>query len=125
MATIIPSAYGYEQTVVTAPTQPSTESVFDYELNFPLYREIIKRDLVDEPTLKMELSSARSFFTGESMIDASTLLANLKYGQELIVNIRKDQNPFSLFQKDFKTRKLIFRVFLMLTIASIDNTFTT
>lgn len=100
MATIIPSAYGYEQTVVTAPTQPSTESVFDYELNFPLYREIVKRDLVDEPTLKMELSSARSFFTGESMIDASTLLANLKYGQELIVNIRKDQNPFSLFQKE-------------------------
>ena len=100
MATVIPSAYGYEQTVVTAPTQPSTTSVFDYELNFPLYREIIKRDLVDEPTLKMELSSARSFFTGESMIDASTLLANLEYGQELIVNIRKDQNPFSLFQKE-------------------------
>lgn len=100
MATVIPSVYGYEQTVVTAPTQPSTESVFDYELNFPLYREIVKRDLVDEPMLKMELSSARSFFTGESMIDSSTLLANLKYGQELIVNIRKDQNPFSLFQKD-------------------------
>lgn len=97
MATIVT---GYNQTVVAAPTQPSTESVFDYELNFPLYREIVKRDLVDEPTLKMELSSARSFFNGESMIDASTLLANLKYGQELIVNIRKDQNPFSLFQKD-------------------------
>lgn len=97
MATIITN---YEQTVVTAPTQPSTTSVFDYELNFPLYREIIKRDLVDEPTLKKELSSARSFFTGERMIDSSTLLANLKYGQELIVNIRKDQNPFSLFQKE-------------------------
>lgn len=100
MATIIPTSYGYEQTTVTAPTAPSTTSVFDYELNFPLYREIVKRDLVDEPTLKMELSSARSFFTGESMIDASTLLANLKYGQELIVNIRKDQNPFDLFQKE-------------------------
>ena len=100
MATIIPTTNGYEQTVVTAPTAPSTTSVFDYELNFPLYREIIKRDLVDEPTLKMELSSARSFFTGESMIDASTLLSNLKYGQELIVNIRKDQNPFDLFQKE-------------------------
>ena len=97
MATI---STGYNQTVVTAPTAPSTTSVFDYELNFPLYREIIKRDLVDEPTLKMELSSARSFFTGQSMIDSSTLLGNLKYGQELIVNILKDQNPFSLFQKD-------------------------
>ena len=97
MATIITN---YEQTVVTAPTQPSTTSVFDYELNFPLYREIVKRDLVDEPTLRMELNSAESFFTGERMIDASTLLSNLKYGQELIVNIRKDQNPFSLFQKE-------------------------
>ena len=100
MATVIPSANGYEQTVVAAPTAPSTTSVFDYELNFPLYREIVKEGLVDEPMLKMELSSARSFFTGESMIDASTLLSNLKYGQELIVNIRKDQNPFSLFQKE-------------------------
>ena len=97
MATI---STGYNQTVVTTPTAPSTETVFDYELNFPLYREIVKRDLVDEPTMNMELSSARSFFTGQSMIDSSLLLGNLEYGQELIVNIRKDQNPFSLFQKD-------------------------
>jgi len=90
----------YNQTVVTAPTAPSTSSVFDYETMFPLYREIVKRDLVDEPTLKMGLSSARSFFTGQSIIDTSTLLGNLKYGQEIIVNIKKDQNPFSLFQKD-------------------------
>ena len=90
----------YTQTVVTAPTAPSTETFFDYDLNFPLYREIVKEGLVDEPTLKMELSSARSFFNGQSMIDSSTLLGNLKYGQELIVNIKKDQNPFSLFQKD-------------------------
>lgn len=94
---------GYNQTLVTAPTAPSTTSLFDYDINFPLYREIIKRDLVDEPMLKMELSSAESFFTGESMIDASFLLSNLEYGQELIVNIRKDQNPFSLFQKEEMT----------------------
>ncbi len=97
MATIVTN---YNQTVVTAPTAPSTETFFDYDLNFPLYREIVKRDLVDEPTLNMELSSARSFFTGQSMIDSSLLLGNLEYGQELIVNIRKDQNPFSLFQKE-------------------------
>ena len=97
MATIVT---GYTQTTVTTPTAPSTTSVFDYDLNFPLYREIVKRDLVDEPTLNMELSSARSFFTGQSMIDSSLLLGNLEYGQELIVNIRKDQNPFSLFQKE-------------------------
>lgn len=97
MATI---STGYNQTVVTAPTAPSTTSVFDYDINFPLYREIVKRDLVDEPMMNMELSSARSFFTGERMIDTSFLLSNLEYGQELIVNIRKDQNPFSLFQKE-------------------------
>ena len=97
MATIVS---GYNQTVVTAPTAPSTKTMFDYELNFPLYREIVKRDLVDEPTIKMELNSAESFFNGESMIDASFLLGNLEYGQELIVKIRKDQNPFSLFQKE-------------------------
>ena len=97
MATI---ATGYNQTVVTAPTAPSTETFFDYDINFPLYREIVKRELVDEPTLKMELSSAESFFTGESLIDTSTLLGNLEYGQEIIVKIRKDQNPFSLFQKE-------------------------
>ena len=97
MATI---STGYNQTVVTAPTSPSTETFFDYDINFPLYREIVKRELVDEPTLKMELSSAESFFTGESLIDTSTLLGNLEYGQEIIVKIRKDQNPFSLFQKE-------------------------
>lgn len=97
MATIVTN---YNQTTVTAPTAPSTTSVFDYDLNFPLYREIVKRDLVDEPTLKMELSSAKSFFKGNEMIDDTTLLANLQYGQEIIVNILKDQNPFSLFQKE-------------------------
>lgn len=91
---------GYHQTLVTAPTAPSTTSVFDYDLNFPLYREIVKRELVDEPMLKMELSSARSFFTGASMIDTGTLLGNLEYGQEITVFILKDQNPFSLFQKE-------------------------
>ena len=99
MATIIPGVNGYEQTIVTAPTQPSTESVFDYDIQFPLYREIVKRDLIDEPKLQQDLNSASSFFTGERMIDAGTLLSNLKFGQELIVNIRKDQNPFSLYQK--------------------------
>lgn len=100
MATIVTN---YTQTTVAAPTAPSTTSVFDYDLNFPLYREIVKRDLVDEPALKMELSSAKSFFTGESIIDDTTLLGNLKYGQEMIVNILKDQNPFSLFQKEEMT----------------------
>lgn len=97
MSTIVS---GFTQTVPAAPTTPSTSSVFDYDLNFPLYREIVARKLVDEPQIKWELSSARSYFTGESMIDISTLLGNLEYGQELILKIKKDQNPFSLFQKE-------------------------
>lgn len=88
----------WSQTLVGTPTAPSTESVFDYDLQFPLYREIVKRELIEEPEMKKELNSARSFFTGQRMIDAGMLLSNLKYGQELIVNVLKDQNPFSLFQ---------------------------
>lgn len=96
MATI---STGYTQTTVTAPTQPSTTSVFDYDIQFPLYRELVKRELIDEPEISKELSSARSFFTGQNMIDSSELLGNLKFGQEIVVNILKDQNPFSLVQK--------------------------
>ena len=96
MATI---STGYEQTVVTAPTQPSTETVFDYDIQFPFYRDIFAREIVKEPEMQQELNSARSFFNGERLIDDTTLLGNLKYGQELIVPIKKNQNPFSLFQK--------------------------
>ena len=89
----------WKQTLVETPTQPSTKTVFDYDIMFPLYRELVKRDLIEEPTLKKGINSAQSFFNGERMIDAGMLLSNLKYGQELIVNVLKDQNPFSLFQK--------------------------
>ena len=89
----------WKQTTVTTPTQPSTTSVFDYDLQFPLYREIVKRDIIEEPMINKQLNFRRSFFTGQSMIDAGMLLSNLKYGQELVVNVLKDQNPFSLFQK--------------------------
>ena len=90
---------GYEQTLVTTPTQPSTESVFDYDIQFPFYRDIFARKIVEEPVMQQELNSSRSFFTGSRLIDDSTLLANLKYGQELIVPVKKNQNPFSLYQK--------------------------
>jgi hypothetical protein len=96
MATIVT---GYNQTVVAAPTQPSTTSVFDYDIQFPFYRDIFAREIVKEPEMQQELNSARSFFNGENLIDAATLLGNLQYGQELIVPIKKNQNPFSLYQK--------------------------
>jgi len=96
MATI---STGYDQTVVTTPTQPSTETVFDYDIQFPFYRDIFANKIVEEPVMQQELNSARSFFTGERLIDDTALLSNLKYGQELIVPIKKNQNPFSLVQK--------------------------
>lgn len=90
---------GYDQTVVTAPSQPSTESMFDYDIQFPFYRDIFARGIVKEPEMQQELNSARSYFTGQSIVDDTTLLSNIKYGQEIIVPIKKNQNPFSLYQK--------------------------
>lgn len=97
MATLVGN---YEQTVVSEPSAPSTETVFDLTIMRPLLREIIAKRIYEEPALMTELTSARSFFTGESIVEDATLLANLKYGQEIRLNIIKDQNPFSLFQKD-------------------------
>lgn len=90
----------YEQTIVTTPTAPSTESKFDLQVQAPLIRELVRDGLVEEPKLALELDSSRSFFTGDRIIRTDILLSNLKFGQEVRVNIEKDQNPFSLFQKD-------------------------
>lgn len=90
----------YTQTVPAAPTTPSTETTFDLGIQAPLIRELVSERIVREPEMQKELTSARSFFTGEQLIDASFLLNNLKFGQKFRVNIKKDQNPFSLFQKD-------------------------
>lgn len=98
MATL---GYGetYTQTTVSTPTAPSTTSKFDMDINAPFIRELVVNKIVDEPTLSTELTSARSFFNGQTLIDASFLLSNLKVGQEIKLNIRKDQNPFDLFNK--------------------------
>ena len=89
----------YTQTVVTAPTAPSTKSVFDLDIMAPLLREIVADGIVEEPKLSQELDSARSFFTGQRIIKSDFLLSNLKFGQQVRINIEKDQNPLSLFQK--------------------------
>lgn len=89
----------YTQTVVTTPTAPSTTSVFDLDLMAPLIRELVVDGVIDEPKLSQDLDSARSFFTGQSVIKTDFLLSNLKFGQQVRVNIEKDQNPLSLFQK--------------------------
>ena len=43
--------------------------------------------------------SSSSVKKGETLIDTSFLLSNLKFGQEVKVMIKKEQNPFSLFNK--------------------------
>lgn len=89
----------YKQTVVTAPTAPSTSSVFDLNLMAPLIRELVVDGVIDEPKLSQDLDSSRSFFTGQNVIKTDFLLSNLKFGQQVRVNIEKDQNPLSLYQK--------------------------
>lgn len=96
MATI---TTGYTQTTVGVPTTPSTGTVFDYDIQFPFYRDLFARKIVEEPVMQQELNSSRSYFTGESLIDDAALLGSLKYGQELILPIKKNQNPFSLVSK--------------------------
>lgn len=90
----------YEQTVVGEPSAPSTETVFDLTMMRPLLREIFVDRLYEEPSLQQEMTSARSFFKGQEIVESTTLMQYLKYGQEIRLNIIKDQNPFSLFGKD-------------------------
>ena len=89
----------YTQTTVAAPTAPSTTTAFDIAFYEPMIRELVQTRVIEEPTLTTELTSARSFFKGNTLLDTSFLLNNLKFGQEVKVNILKDQNPFSLFSK--------------------------
>jgi len=91
----------YTQTVPGAPVTPSTSTTFDLgnSWNQALVRELVSEKLVQEPKLAKEMTSARSFFNGQELIDSSFLLNNLKVGQKFRVNIKKDQNPFSLFKK--------------------------
>ena len=90
----------YKQTVPAAPVAPSTSSVFDLTMMRPLLREIVVDRLFEEPSLQQEMTSARSFFKGQEIVESTTLMQYLKYGQEIRLNIIKDQNPFSLFSKD-------------------------
>lgn len=97
----------YNQTVVTAPTAPSTTSKFDLDEFRVLIRERVRDDVVMEPKLQAELNSSRSFFHGEQMIGNIEMLNNLEWGQVWRVNIEKDQNPLSLFQ----TKELEYEAF--------------
>lgn len=86
----------YTQTVVAAPTAPSTSSKFDLGMMAPVIRELVVDGFVEEPTLQKEITSARSFFKGNEVFKADRLLDDLPFGQQIRVNIEKDQNPLSL-----------------------------
>lgn len=90
----------YTQTTVAAPTAPSTSSKFDIAMMAPLIREIVADGLVEEPKLQADITSARSFFNGNTLFKADTILNDLKFGQDVRINILKDQNPLSLYKKD-------------------------
>lgn len=90
----------YTQTTVGAPVAPSTESTFDLGLMAPLIRELVVDGFVEEPKLQKDITSARSFFRGNEVFKTDRLLDDLKFGQQIRVNIIKDQNPLDLVQKD-------------------------
>lgn len=90
----------YEQTVVTTPTQPSTTDVFDLDIMQDLIREITAPSIKDEPKLQADITSARSYFKGASMLDIDKIDDDLPFGQQIRVNIKKEQNPFSLYTKN-------------------------
>lgn len=87
----------YTQTTVTPATTPSTSSTFDLTDFSALIREIVRTGVVEEPKIKVEMSSAHSFFNGNDIVGSRELMANLKFGQKIRVDIEKDQNPLSLY----------------------------
>lgn len=93
----------YTQTVVAKPTAPSTTSIFDLTAFAPLIREKVATRIVDEPILQRSLTAASSYFNGESTLEVNQLLNDLRFGQQLVVPVLKDQNPFSLYNSKAMT----------------------
>lgn len=88
----------YQQTVVAKPTAPSsTTASFDLSIAAPLIREKVATSIVDEPLMERSLTSANSYFKGEDLMQVNQLLTDLRFGQQLVVPVLKDQNPFSLY----------------------------
>lgn len=87
----------YTQTVVAKPTAPSTTSIFDLTAFAPLIREKVATRIVDEPIMQRSLTAASSFFNGETIMQVNDLVRDLRFGQQLVVPVLKDQNPFSLY----------------------------
>lgn len=89
----------YTQTLPGAATAPSTTSQFDIAFNAPFIRQLVAERVIEEPKMQQYITSSRSFFRGNEVIQDRTLLDNLQFGQDVLLIIEKDQNPFGLFQK--------------------------
>lgn len=86
----------YTQTTVAAPVAPSTTSKFDLALMAPMIRELVVDGRIEEPKLQAEITSARSSFSGNSVFKVDRIMDDLPFGQQIRVDIEKDQNPLDL-----------------------------
>lgn len=93
----------YTQTMPAAPVAPSNNLVTDYTNFTFMIRELVAQNIIEEPMYETYINSARSYFKGNTLIQDETMFRNLKFGQEWIVPIIKDQNPFSLYSKSQMT----------------------
>lgn len=93
----------YTQTLPAAPVAPSTTSQFDIAFEAPFIRQIVAERVIEEPRLQRYITSANSVWRGNEIMQTNTLLDNLEFGQEVMVIIEKDQNPFNLYQSSSMT----------------------
>lgn len=96
----------YTQTTVTAPvpvpgsTGGADMVPFDYDTFVTLRRPLFVEGTIEEPMYQMSMTSAKSFFTGNSIIKPQFLTNNLTIGTELFAYVEKIQNPLNLFAKE-------------------------
>lgn len=96
----------YTQTKITAPvkvpgsTGGAAMVPFDYDTFVTLRRPLFVEGMIEEPMYQMEITSADSFFTGNTIVKPQFLTSNLTLGTELFAYVEKIQNPLSLFAKD-------------------------
>ncbi len=81
--------------------------IFDYNVGLPLIRELVLNTIVDEPEIRMDLTSAKSFFTGATLLDTNFLTSNLHYGDTVKINLRKQLDPNKMVTKSKLERKSI------------------
>lgn len=89
----------YTQTVPGEATAPSTTKITDYKDYSVFVREIVAETVVMEPEYSRYITSSRSIFIGDSIVQDRQMLNNLAFGQQIKVIVEKEQNPFGLFAK--------------------------